>query len=371
MVKRTMVLADHDKLYLKQLSNYFMEKAPQLELYLFTDETLLAEYLAKSQHVDILAVDDSFARLPEAAKIESGAKIVLSAAMSPVDGFETIKKYQKTETLLNEILLKYAEGTGCAEVITGRSSTRTAAFYSPAGGTGKTVLALGMAAACARAGLRTFYLNLESVDSVKDVLGRTPGNLSDIFLALKTKGMNAGVKLASYTGMEPTAGFYYLSGVDSISEYDEVTGADFTGLLDTMKSLAEYDVMILDLDSGFNEKIKTILDQADMIFVPALSDEGTVAKLKRFLDEMELHDLYNSLIEKMRLVINRTGRSGIGLELMESGLLNRMQCSAVIAALPQLMRKRDAVCSGSALFTAFDPMIQSLGAEGNRGEGAV
>lgn len=361
MTKKNMVLADHDKLYLKQLSNYFMEKAPQLEMNLFTDETLLSEYLEQPRSIDIVAVDDAFAALPELKKVQNAAKIVLSATMAPVDGFETVKKYQKTEALLNEILLKYAECTGCAEAIMGKSHTRTAAFYSPAGGTGKTVLALGMAAACARSGLRTFYLNLEMVDSVKELLGRTPGSLSDIFLALKTKGTNVGVKLAACKGMEPAAGFYYLSGVDSISEYEEITGTDLKGLLDTIKSLAEFDVMILDLNSGFSGKNRMILEQADVVFVPALSDEGTVAKLRRFLSEMDLHDVYNPLIEKMRLVVNRTERSGIGLELQESGILNRMQCSAVIPVLPQLMRKNDVLCSGEILLPVFDPMIQSLG----------
>lgn len=361
MVKKTMILADHDKLYLKQLSNYFMEKAPQLELSLFTDEALLSEYLAGARSVDILAVDEAFAVLPELADVQNPVKIVLSASMSPVDGFDTIKKYQKTEALLNEILLKYAECTGSAEAITGKSHTRTAAFYSPAGGTGKTVLALGMAAACASAGLRTFYLNLEMIDSVKDVLGSTPGSLSDIFLAIKTRGLNVAVKLAACSGMEPTAGFYYLTGVDSIAEYEEITDEDLKRLLETIKSLAEYDVLILDLDSGFSGKTSMILEQADVIFVPAISDEGTVAKLKRFLDEMDLHQIYNPLIEKMRLVINRAWRSEIGRELQESGILNRMQCSAVIAEASLFIRKRDVLCSGDVLPQMFSPMIQSLG----------
>ncbi|MCI8512323.1 MAG: hypothetical protein HFE83_10080 [Lachnospiraceae bacterium] len=39
-----------------------------------------------------------------------------------------------------------------------------AAFYSPAGGAGKTTLSLAMASAAAKAGMRTLYLNLEEID---------------------------------------------------------------------------------------------------------------------------------------------------------------------------------------------------------------
>lgn len=361
MVKKIMILADHDKLYLKQLSNYFMEKAPQLELNVFTDENRLLEYLLNHPLIDMIVVGDEWASLPEIIQIQNAVKIVLSATMSTVDGFEVIKKYQKTEALLNEILLKYAENTDSVEVITGKSHTRTAAFYSPAGGTGKTVLALGMASACARAGLRTLYLNLETIDSVKEVLAQTPGSLSDVFLAIKTKGMNVGIKLASCIGQEPAAGFYYLTGVDSISEYEEITGTDLAGLLEAVKSLAEYDVLILDMDSCFYEKTRIILEHADIIFVPTLSDEGSVSKLRRFLDEISLHDIYNSLFEIMRLVVNCAEQSEIGQELHKSGLLNRMQCSAVIANTP-LFKKREVVLrSGDVLLQMMDPMIKNLG----------
>ena len=52
MVKRTVVLADSDGVYLKRLSDYFMEKAPQLELSIFTDLSMLKQYLQRGR-VDI------------------------------------------------------------------------------------------------------------------------------------------------------------------------------------------------------------------------------------------------------------------------------------------------------------------------------
>ena len=62
------------------------------------------------------------------------------------------KKYQKTQNLLNDILLKYAEKSGSAEAIRGKSNTRMIAFYSPAGGSGKTALSLGLASSMAAEG---------------------------------------------------------------------------------------------------------------------------------------------------------------------------------------------------------------------------
>lgn len=363
MVKRKLILADPDELYLTNLSNYFMEKNPQLEQNIFTKKEKLISYLQNGGTADILAFDESFADEELLSAADGMTRIILSSTMEPVDGCDVVKKYQKTEALLNEILLKYAESTGKAEVIRGKSNTRIAAFYSPAGGTGKTALSLALVAAGASAGLRTFYLNLEEIDSVKGTLAASNGNLSDIFLALKTKGMNVGVKLAACAVQERTAGFYYLSGVESILEQEEITEEEIRRLIETMRSLSEYDLILIDISSGFSEKTLCVLREADTIFVPVLSEENSTAKVSRFLDEALIHERYNGLFQKMNLVVNQSAVSGIGKELLESGLLNRLPCACAIAAAPVFKKYSDIIRSGSFLRQTMDPMIRLLAGE--------
>lgn len=360
MVKKQLILADRDELYLTNLSNYFMEKNPQLEQNIFTKKEKLIDYLENGGSADILAVDESFADAKLQALAADMTKIVLSSSMEPVEGYEVVKKYQKSESLLNEILLKYAESTGKTDVIRGKSNTRAVAFYSPAGGTGKTTLSLAMASACGAAGLRTFYLNLEEIDSVKGTLAPSAGTLSDVFLALKTKGMNVGVKLAACAVQERTGGFYYLSGVESISEYEEITGDEIRRLVETICSLSEYDVVIIDVTSSFSEKTLAVLNEADIVFVPVLSEENSIAKVNRFLDEGVLHERYNTIFKKMTLVVNQSAVSGVGKELLESGLLNRIPCSGAVAASPVFKKYSDIIRSGSLLKQTLDPMIQTI-----------
>lgn len=357
MIKRTIILADGDEVYLERLSNYFMEKAPQLDLLLFTDKTLLLQYLSGSQ-ADILVVGENFAD-SQISGAAAGVKLVLSGSMTPVEGFELVRKYQKTEGLLNEILLKYAEATGSSEAIKGSSHTKTAAFYSPAGGTGKTVLALGMAAAAVKMGYRTLYLNLEEIDSVREVLGGTPGSLSDIFLALKTKGMNVGIKLASCVGQEPSAGFFYLSGVESISEYGEMKEEDLARLIDIIRGQSEYDVVVLDLSSGFSKKTVKILEQADVIFAPIVCEESAVSKMSRLLREGDLHEDYSHLFEKMSMIINRAGADSAGL-LQQHGILNRIRCEAWIGTAGIFSSKQILLRSGDSLPGLYQPLFKRL-----------
>lgn len=359
MVKKTMILADSDEAYLERLSNYFMEKSPQLELNIFTDRYLLRKYLENAK-ADILVVGESFADSEMALLTNVSVKLILSSGNSLVEGFEPVRKYQKTESLLNEILLKYAEKTGSSETIKGNCHTRVAAFYSPAGGTGKSVLSLGMAVSSASAGLKTLYLNLEEVDSIRYILEKTPGSLSDLFLSLKTKGMNVGIKLASSAAKETAGGFYYVSGVESVSEYEEMNSNDMVHFLEIIKELAEYEVIVLDLSSGFYERTVEILKQADRIFVPVTADENAILKVRRLLDEAQLHDTYSSIFEKMSLVVNRSLSGGPGKELVESGLLGQMQCAGVIGETALFTRKASLIQAGAKLMQWYQPLLDCL-----------
>lgn len=360
MMKKTMILADKDEMYLNNLANYFMEKAPQLDLVTFTRSDKMAEYLSRGETADILAIDETMAKEIVKAETSGTVRIVLSVSMSPINGYEVVRKYQKTENLLNEILLKYAEQTGTAEVIKGKSNTKVAAFYSPAGGSGKTTLALALATAAARAGMRTFYLNLEGIDSIRDILAPTSGSMSDVLLALKTKGMRADIKLAASAAKEPNGGFYYLSGVESISEYGEISGEEIGRLVEAVRGLAEHDLLILDMDAGFSVKTQKILENADVIFTPIISNSTSAAKVRRFLRESELHNMYSVLHSKMNLIVNQSSPKGVGEEIQTSGLMTQVPCSAVIAASPIFGRWNDMLRSGDMMLQVMQPLIQTI-----------
>lgn len=366
MIKKKLVLADKDELYLVNLSNYFMENAPQLELNIFTREDKLHQYLADVADADIVLVDEAFAGPELGMQARDAVKLVLSASMTPVEGFDIVRKYQKTSALLSDVLLKYAENTGSLEAIKGQSSTRTVVFYSPAGGSGKTTLALALASVCVRMGMRTFYLNLEEIDSVQDILKPAPGSLSDVILALKTAGANAGIKLASCSCADENNGFYYVSGMESVSENEEVNGDEIVRLLQTINSLSEYDVLIVDTTSGLSERTRRILENADVIFVPIVQEENSIAKMQRLLREAELHEDYDPIFRKMNLVVNKSGMPGPGKALVESGLLDQLPCCGFILSEPDFLRRMNVLRAGENLCPVMEPLARILmNPEGN------
>lgn len=369
MARKRVVLMDDDERYLQELSYYFMEKVPQFELLTFTKEEKLYQYFDEGGRAELLAVDEKFVGKTLEARTSGITRVMLSVSMASVEGFVSVKKYQKLETLVNTMLLTYAEESNTLETVRGSAATRIVSFYSPAGGTGKTTLALALAAAASRMGLRVLYLNLEEISSTGSVLPKEGAGFSDLFLALQTKGMNVGIRLKSCAQKEPAAGFYYIADVDSISEYEEIDGADIERLLRAARELADYDLVITDHASGCSSHLWAALKETDMILVPASADGGDQEKLERFLKESQIHDRYDSILGKMRVLLNRVCRPGTGVEALKETIRSQVPCCTAVMNSPALADKKLLLASTDALIPVMAPVLQTVMGDSQRGAG--
>lgn len=364
MKRKKMLLADGDIPYLNQVSGYFMERVPQIELLTFTKEETLMKYLIQESNIDIVVIDEDFVNENLERATEGLTRIVLSSGNTFPEKFFSIKKYQRLETLANEILLRYAEENNTIEIVRGHSRTKIVAMYSPAGGTGKTTLALALATASSSLGFRVLYLNLEEIDCIHCFFEKTSGTLSDVFLALKTKGSDAGIKLKSSVE-KCSAGFFYLTGVDSVSEYDEISEDDLKYLLRSIREISDYDLVVIDLSSSFSARIQRVLEETDQILVPIVANENCLAKMEHMLAESRLHDYYDSLFQKMSLVMNQTGIYGSGIEGLPDEIKSRIPCSASIVSSQLLGQKQMIFTAGERLLQIMNPLVQAIMGENN------
>lgn len=362
MKKMDIVIADSDEQYLEHLARYFMEKAEQCEIYTFSSKVSLEKYMSVHKHIDILLLDYGMLGI-ELNHVDVSVKMVLLAGEAVPDEYVPIKKYQKTEDILKEVFLKYADQTGDLNAIKGNRKTKIIAFYSPIGGSGKTTLALNTASACARAGLHTFYLNMERIDSASSILPSTAGSYSDIFLALKSKGADVGVKIITCKGKEVHTGFDYISSPDSISEYGEISLQEWERLLDVFLNLEKYDVLLLDFGSEFYPDKAELLKKSDVIFVPILSDEFSINRMRLFLHEDELHQEYHSIVKKMKLIVNKADASGIDPALRNSGILQTCPLTTVITTSPVFMAQQNLLRSAEYVKSVFDPIVDCIKGE--------
>ncbi|NBI71573.1 hypothetical protein D3Z50_10960 [Clostridiaceae bacterium] len=359
-MKRFLVIGDSDGLYLENLAGYLMERMAEWELATFTAGDKLLSWLGAGNKPDILLVSGDFPlnRLEELAP--GAVRILLSEIMEPRDGFKLIKKYQKSEAILNEMLLFFAEKRGSAEVLRGNSKTKIAVFYSPAGGCGTSTLALCSAAVCAREGMKTLYLNLEEMDSSRGLFPETPGSLSDLFLMLKTKGMNVGIKLAASVGADPESGVYGLNGVESILEYEEIGKAEAKQLLGAIRELADFDAVLIDTSSGFGERQRGFLEGADLVFTPLHEDERSFVKMKRWLAENHFHEAFNGVFSKLSVVLNQAGAKQGRVASREESLFQELKLCTAIAPSPVLADRGNLLRSARLYQEAFQPITAQI-----------
>lgn len=358
MAKIQIVIADTDDIYVEHLARYLMENAEQCEVSTFSAKDSFLRYIC-SIHTDILLIDKGMLD-SELNRADISVKILLSVDGSEENGYETVRKYQKTESILQEVLLKYAEATGNVDSLKGNRRTKIVAFYSPAGGSGKTTLALGTAAACAAAGMKAFYLNLEKIDSTALSLGRTAGNMSEVLLALKASGSDAGVKVMASRGQEPNTGFHYVSSADSILEYTELSGEEMIKLVEDIAGLDEYDVLIVDLASEFNREKSEILNKCNRIYVPVTEEESSVNKMQLLLHENTLHREYSGMMKKMRIISNKvTGMSGSPV-LQSSGILNQIPMTAAISFSQTMCSIKNLLASAASMRNSFAPIVNEI-----------
>ncbi len=129
MKRIEIVLADSDEIYLEHVAHYFMGKAQQCEVIAtFSSKESLLCYLSSHGLVDVLLVDQELI-CQELDTCSVSVKMMLTTADKKQKGYESVRKYQKTEDLLNEILLKYAKLTGDLDAVRGKRRTKVVAFY--------------------------------------------------------------------------------------------------------------------------------------------------------------------------------------------------------------------------------------------------
>lgn len=308
MAKINIAIADSDELYLQQLTNYLIKNAGNFEVCSFTAKEALATYLAdKGNKVDIIAFSEDLAD-ECIAEANIPAKIVLTdGSFSSLTEYDSVNKYQKTDKFMSDLLLVFAEKSGRVEAVSlGDKETEIVGVYSPVGGAGKTTLALGTSYTLATQGKKVFYLNAEKINSTVDVLNKAAsGSLSDLYLTLKTKGANVGLRIMANKFTDTECGISYINPAESSLEINELTADEFERLIDEFEKLGEFDVVVIDFDSDFSKEKIALLNKCDRIIVPFTDEAFSVTKIKLFVKELGMYDELTDIKNKSVFVRNK------------------------------------------------------------------
>jgi cellulose biosynthesis protein BcsQ len=325
MAKLNIVIAECDVNYARGLleyinSNHFSSFMASC----FTKLDSFAAYFEKQPPVDILIISPDFYDI-SVEGLEVKLKIILSDGVLKREypGYQVVNKYNTGDKLIGEVLYLYSK-TNNQEIrlTSGSKNTEFVGVYSPAGGTGKSTIAAALATQCIELGIRSFYLNLESIQSTGVFFNSyNKRNLSYVFYYLKEKCRNLSFKMDGIKCTED--GVEYFNPPESPMEYEEINPEELEQLLKGIKDMGCYDYVFIDMYSNFDLKNYKIMELCDRIVLVSLYEPIASHKRKILFNELaKLCDRdKGSISDKFIIVINKhKGRNDEDIENLEENI---------------------------------------------------
>jgi hypothetical protein len=300
MSRINLVIADHDSEYVESLVAFILSKhSARFRVSSFTNARQLADYvLNNEQRADIFLVNSSIYN--EAVKVYNKAVnlnsiksiIILTDNMSTgeLHGCKSIYKYQHGDAIINSIIKILSEDSENRSFnIKGNKKTILAAVYSPAGGTGKTSIALGCSILCSRENLSVFYLNLEDMPPIGFFPSNdSNANLSNVVFHIKYRTKNFDLRIEGCRSTHQDYGIHYFAPPDSVSELDELKDEDALFLVDRLQAIGQYDVVFIDMCSSFSKRNRTLLEVCDYVFFVHIAGKVPACKARAFSREISI-----------------------------------------------------------------------------------
>lgn len=208
----------------------------------------------------------------------------------------TIAKYQRISRIAGDILELYASVCENGAAFANRRG-RLTVVWSPAGGCGKTTVALAFAARCASQGKETVYVDLENFSSVPAYFSTEGKSISVAFEKLDT---NLELLLKSIRQRDRETGIQYFLPPDNYDDMDILTQGDLERLV--AGCAAGVDEVILDISSSCDSKVKQLLQMADQILLVQGPGAACRCKIEQFRRQ---NNIYAAVESKTTHVYNR------------------------------------------------------------------
>jgi Mrp family chromosome partitioning ATPase len=215
-----------------------------------------------------------------------------------------MRKYQRISTIVTNVLEHYAKvagdgrGTGCEKA-------HTTAVWSPAGGVGKTTVALAYAARKAAEGKQVLYLNLEPFSSIPAYFSETGKSISTVFEMLDGHEGNIKMLIRGIRQQDSGAGFSYLCRPDNFDDMYILSAENISMLIESCAEVS--DELVIDMSCVCDMRTRRVFDLADRVLLVTDQTSTAEIKLSQFTSQ---HNVFERIMEKSVLIANKGAASG-------------------------------------------------------------
>lgn len=318
MSKPIVLLIDTDEEYLIPLEMKFVEEyGDGINLEIITDPLYLEEYFSVARSVDVLAISEEmyFSQLKKhnianvfilSEKEESGMTEDLSV--------QRILKYSGVKKIFNDIA-HYSD----IEMCLGEDDnigTKVILVYSPIGGSGKTTIALGLSSYLSVNHKKVLYVDAESVQNFQYFFKDPETIPNEICREMRPKNERIYVNMKEEIRHR---GFDYLPPFSAALSSLSVQSTAFVNFVKKAKESREYDYIVVDTDSVFDDLKAEFMEISDKVFLIAKQDSYSIYKMDTFLNNInhKKSDKYIFICNEYKKKIVSTSENYAINEVME------------------------------------------------------
>ncbi len=267
MAKPKIIVADLDVNYIFPLQQKIVEEFfEKIDLEIITSEAYLSQFFSSPQHAEILIIaedlyDSSIQRhnisnifvMTEQQREEQTAELNVNR----------IFKYTSIKEIFNEITGKSAEALKVEN--SGKKEPQVLLLYSVCGGVGKTTVALGISGCLQKNYKKVLYINAERLQTFGRMLDNsTPIAPADVYARLTNPSPNVYQEIKHTIRKE---GFHYLPPFKAAIMSLGLKYSVYEKIALSAKKYGEYDYIVIDADSTFDEEKASLINIADKVIV--------------------------------------------------------------------------------------------------------
>jgi cellulose biosynthesis protein BcsQ len=379
--KYQLAVAVKEQEYLKRLADYIRDSklGEQWQITGFTSADACRRYMKQGYKIDLLAAQPELIAELE-SELPNIPVVALVLKLGENNGENELHQYQPLPLLLQRLVEIHAR-TAVLPVHTGGTAeaaagARVISVYSAAGGTGKTALALHLAHAASTHRCRTFYLNLERWNTSEIWLGsRRNSNginevdvqnegLSEFLYGLKAQPDQAVNWLMEHRKRDSLLQADYLAACTNMEDRMTLCEDDALGLVDVIVRSGQYDLIVIDLESGLDELHAVVFERSNQVLW-VLNDEASVRNkhaMAFHYGEQKWGNRFNRMSSKFITVKNHAAQ----VEIHSSRAINGLAYAQV--QLPEIPQWRGAssvaLLSSPQYRAAVDKLFKQLSPEG-------
>ena len=300
MAKSRIIIADEDQDYIASLQFKFVtEFFNKIDLEIITDRSYFEELFSRPQSADVLIVSDKL--YISSIKLHDIKNIFLLQEDDEIEEDEDrrisrIFKYSSLRDIFMKIRAKSRDSLSFTSVEKKRSQIIT--VTSAVGGIGKTTLAMGLAKALEENYKKALYIEASRLQTFQYRLDNKAFLEDSSFYLnlLNSKGiiyedLKAFVRKESFSYI-PAFKASLMTLSLKYSVYEEIAKK--------VKQSGDYDYIIVDAESCFDEYNISLLNSSDKVIVVTENDEYVINATNRFMENVGVNreDKYYYLINK-------------------------------------------------------------------------